>query len=118
MTDDLLVTSTKELVLGKPGLRIIAGDLNHSSSSLSQTDLWRQAGWVECQEYAAQHWGQDIQPTCKGATVDFIWLSLEAAALLTRVTLTDDFQEHATVRAFRIALIKCTGGRSRLTSLD
>ena len=32
MTDDLLVTLTKELVLGKQGLRIIAGDFNHSSS--------------------------------------------------------------------------------------
>ena len=96
MTDDLLVTLTKDLVLGKQGLRIIAGDFNHSSSSLSQTDLWRQAGWVECQEYAAQHWGQDIQPTCKGATVrDFLWLSPEAAALLKRVTVTDDFQASA-----------------------
>ena len=99
-TDSLLETYTKEIVLGRKGVRVICGDYNHSEGSLEQLSLWRQAGWVEAQTLALSRWQQVEQHTCKYATKrDFLYLSPEAAAACASVTVRHDFAEHATVIA-------------------
>ena len=100
LTDELLKPITEEVVLGRRGPRAILGDFNHSIDALFQTQIWLQCGWVEVQCMALARWQQEIQPTCKGRTVrDFVWLSPEAAAMCTSVSVMDTFAEHSTVIA-------------------
>ncbi|OLP89203.1 LINE-1 reverse transcriptase-like [Symbiodinium microadriaticum] len=99
-TNDLLVPLTKELVLGRKGPRIIGGDFNHDAESLQCTHIWRNQGWCEAQELRLQRWQIPLEPTCKGATRrDFLWLSPEAVALCTGVSVEHHFAEHATLSA-------------------
>ena len=99
-TNAMLSHVTRELVLGSHGIRLIVGDFNHSLAQLSETDIWRQHGWAEAQEVAQLWWAQEPQATCKGTTVrDFVWLSPEALTVLSRVHVTEIFQEHSTVIA-------------------
>ena len=97
-TDDLLATLTREVVLGSSSVRMIVGDMNHPADKLAQVELWQQMGWVECQAFAHQAWGQPVCNTCKGSTVrDYSFLSPEAQSLLAAVQVFDTFQEHSTV---------------------
>ncbi|CAJ1337775.1 unnamed protein product [Effrenium voratum] len=90
LTDRLLATITREMVVGFQGVRVVAGDFNHDESALPQIALWKQHGWVETQQLALALWQQQPQPTCKGATQrDLIFLSPEAAALTQRVRVKD-----------------------------
>ena len=100
LTDTLLSTLTREVVLGAKGFRIICGDFNHDASSLHQCQLWQANGWVEAQALAQTLWDAPVQPTCKNATHrDFIWLSPEAASYCVQVRVAEVFQEHSTVIA-------------------
>ncbi|CAE6966038.1 aquIMA [Symbiodinium sp. CCMP2592] len=105
-TERLLETLTHELVLGRKGIRMIAGDFNHWHEHLHQVAIWKQQGWIEAQDLAAIRWQTPLVPTCKGSTHrDFIFLSPEAAALCESVRVQETFAEHATV----IAGIRLTG---------
>ncbi|CAJ1372896.1 unnamed protein product, partial [Effrenium voratum] len=98
LTDQLLTTVTKEVVLGMQGVRIIAGDFNMTADSSPQIAIWRQHGWQEAQQLAHSLWQQPPQPTCKGATTpDMLFLSPEAAALVLRVRVEDVYMEHSSV---------------------
>ncbi|CAJ1381605.1 unnamed protein product [Effrenium voratum] len=98
LTDRLLATITREIVVGLQGVRVVAGDFNHDESTLPQIALWKQHGWVEAQQLALALWQQQPQPTCKGATQrDLIFLSPEAAALTQRVRIKDVYMEHSSV---------------------
>ena len=71
---------------------------NANESQLPCFDVWRQHGWQSAQTLAWQLWGQEPQATCKGSTSpDMIWLSPEAAALCSKVFVTQTFAEHATI---------------------
>jgi len=99
-TDLLLSALTKEVVIGARGFRVIVGDFNQDHERLQQCAVWRTQGWVELQDLAQRLWNRPPQPTCKHATRrDFIWLSPEAASLCTGASITDTFQEHATLLA-------------------
>ena len=112
-TNELLVPLTKEIVLGRRGPRIIGGDLNHDADSLQCTHIWREQGWCEAQELRLQRWQIPLEPTCKGATRrDFLWLSPEAVALCTGVTVENHFAEHATLS---VVLTVPEQGRSIVT---
>ena len=58
LTDQLLSTVTKEVVLGMQGVRIIAGDFNMTAGSSPQIAIWRQHGWQEAQQLARSLWQQ------------------------------------------------------------
>ena len=99
-TNRLLQDFTREVVLGRRGIRIICGDINHEFSALSEIDIWSREGWVECQDAAWMRWHQPPVPTCKHATRrDAVFLSPEAAALLESVQVFNCFADHATVVA-------------------
>ena len=84
--------------MGRSGPRLIAGDLNHDAGSLCEVQIWRR---VEAQELALARWGREVCPTSKGAKVrDFLFLSLEAAALCRQVEVRDIFQQHSLVVAW------------------
>ena len=53
-TDSMLEVFTKEIILGRKGIRVVAGDYNHPESSLQQLAVWRQQGWVEAQTLASR----------------------------------------------------------------
>ena len=100
LTEKLLSVLTAEILYGASGPRAICGDFNASSDSLQAFQCWRMMGWRSVQEWAAQKWGQEIKPTCKGSSeVDMIWLSPEALAMCDAVAVHDHFAEHATVVA-------------------
>ena len=100
LTEELLKPITTELVLGRRGPRIICGDFNHSIDALLQTQVWMRCGWVEAQRLAFDRWNIEVRPTCKGSTVrDYVWLSPEAAAMCTAVSVREVFAEHSTVIA-------------------
>ena len=72
----------------------------NSESSLAQVRVWQQRGWIEAQTLAFARWGQAEVFTCKHATKrDCIYLSPEAAAICTAVSVWDQFAEHSTVLA-------------------
>ena len=99
-TDDLLTTITKQLVLGRPGPRFVAGDFNHSPEDLSEIQHWLSLGWVEVQSLANARWQQQITPTCKNKTVrDMIFVSPELACWCQAVSVGHCFADHATVFA-------------------
>ena len=99
-TDRLLRDFSREVILGRKGIRIVCGDFNHSFSSLSEVDLWVREGWVECQDAAWQRWQQPPAATCKHSTRrDAVFLSPEAASLLESVQVFNCFADHATVVA-------------------
>lgn len=100
LTEQLLTTVTKEVVLGTSGCRIIQGDFNQPADRLDAFQIWRHYGWVEAQCLAKDLWGRHIEATCKNAsTVDLMWLSPEAAMLCVQVGTMDVFADHLTVYA-------------------
>ena len=100
LTEQLLTTVTKEVVLGTSGCRIIQGDFNQPADGLDAFQIWRHYGWVEAQCLAKDLWGRHIEATCKNAsTVDLMWLSPEAAMLCVQVGTMDVFADHLTVYA-------------------
>ena len=99
-TEAILEPLTKELVLGRSGPCLIAGDFNQSHEALPQIQVWIHQGWSEVQLLAQHRWLQPVCPTCKNATHrDMLWVSPELAAMLQSVELQDIFQEHSTVIA-------------------
>ena len=99
-TESLLACLTKELVHGRSGFRVIAGDFNQDENALEQIQVWRSLGWVEIQTLAASRWGHLEVNTCKNATKrDMIYVSPEAAAFASAVQITQVFADHDTVVA-------------------
>ena len=100
LTEELLTTITKEVVIGAQGCRIIQGDFNQPVDGLQAFQLWRHYGWVEAQCLANHRWGRPISATRKNSTtVDHLWLSPEAAMLCVQVGTFDVFADHQTVFA-------------------
>ena len=92
---------TERLVRQSSGLRFIAGDFNQEDGAINSMHQWADAGWINAQQWAAQHLGKEIQPTCKqNSTKDHIFLSPELAQYLRDVLVEDNtFADHAVVRA-------------------
>ena len=100
LTQQLLSSLTRDVVIGGAGPRIIAGDYNCSATQLEEFQIWERYGWVEVQHHAQRCWQRTPVPTCKQATtVDMIWMSPEAARLCTNVGDVDMFAEHTTIFA-------------------
>eukprot|EP00435_Cladocopium_sp_Y103_P042710 s112_g11.t2 len=83
------------------GLRFVAGDWNVTEGSLPVFTLLEQAGFQEVQNLAFARWGHSVKPTCKQVTrKDFLFVSPELAALLTKVdVIADVWADHAIVQA-------------------
>lgn len=95
LTQTLLCTATEEIVLGCTGPQLVCGDLNCTSTSLEAFEIWRNHGWLSLQDFAASHWGWEIDPTCKNVTErDFIWRSPEALDLLCNISVKEAFCDH------------------------
>ena len=99
-TDSILEVFTKEVVLGRRGIRAVCGDFNHSEQALEQIAVCKSHGWQEAQTLASARWGQEEVMTCKFATKrDFVYLSPEAVAACVAVQVRQDYAEHSTVLA-------------------
>ena len=99
-TEELLAPLTREVVLGRHGPRIIAGDMNHSVSTSSEMAIWAAKGWRELQDLALERWGRPVEMTCKQATRhDYIWLSPEAVALCRGADTHHVFADHIVLEA-------------------
>ena len=99
-TESILEPLTREVVLGRHGPRIIAGDFNHPTHALRDLGIWMEKGWVELQSLALARWGRPIENTCKEASRhDFIWLSPEAAALCRSADYHRIFADHIVLEA-------------------
>ena len=106
LTSAMLATLTEEVVIGRSGLRFIAGDLNLESTALEAFAHWRSLGWEECQTFALRHFNRQPTFTCKGSTSpDQIWLSPELQQFVQAVDSSDEiFSDHA---ALQVSLSVC-----------
>ena len=94
-TEQILKPLTREIVFGRRGPRVIAGDFNHPAESSGEIAIWREQGWQEIQDLALARWSSQIEMTCKGASRhDFIWLSPEAATLCCGLAVHHSFADH------------------------
>ena len=99
-TERILGPLTRELILGRHGPRVIAGDFNHPISALRDLGIWMENGWVALQSLAQARWGTPIANTCKDATRhNFVWLSPEAAALCQGSMTHRLFADHLVLEA-------------------
>eukprot|EP00435_Cladocopium_sp_Y103_P058014 s101_g20.t1 len=101
-TDSILEHLTERIVFQSRGMRMIGGDLNQDDpDALEQFAVWRQHGFVEIQDLAAQMWNQPIKPTCHHKTrKDQLWISPEMIPYLIGVTVDATvFPDHATLVA-------------------
>ena len=101
-TDQVLEQLTERIVFQSKGFRIICGDFNQEDhDSLEQFTTWRNHGFMEIQDIAAQKWGQCIRPTCHGKTrKDHMWISPELIPRLLAVDVDASFfADHAVVVA-------------------
>ena len=99
-TDQILENLTEKIVFQSKGFRIICGDFNQDDQdALEQFTIWRNHGFVEIQDIAAQQWGYQVKPTCHQKTrKDHMWLSPELIPRLVDVTVDSTvFPDHATV---------------------
>lgn len=97
-TDQILENLTERIVFQSKGYRILCGDLNQDDpDALEQFAIWREHGFMEVQDIAAQKWGQSIQPTCHGKTrKDHMWISPELIPKLRKVIVDPTyFADHA-----------------------
>ena len=98
-SNSLLEKLIEKVVFQSCGPRVICGDFNQTYDALSQTQVLKDAGFVELQVYAQQRWGSSILNTCKGKSVkDFVWISRELIPFLTHVTVDSTwFADHSLV---------------------
>eukprot|EP00435_Cladocopium_sp_Y103_P058544 s772_g20.t1 len=98
LSDQLLTTFTREVVIGMSGIRILVGDYNQEPGDLVQQQLWAQYGWCNAQTLGVSNLHHVWMPTCKHATErDQIWLSPEAAQLMRAIHIQEQFADHATL---------------------
>eukprot|EP00438_Fugacium_kawagutii_P025565 Skav230000 [mRNA] locus=scaffold17:139230:143765:- [translate_table: standard] len=100
-TDEILSCLTDRIVFQSCGMRAILGDFNHSQDKLPQFSRWRDAGFMEIQDFAWTKWKIPPKPTCKGSTrVDMVWLSPELLKHVVAVTVDDTwYADHSVVFA-------------------
>ena len=99
-TERLLQPLTREVVLGRKGPRIIAGDFNHPAEACREIAIWQGEGWQELQDIALARWGTPVEMTCKGASRhDFVWLSPKAIALCHGASVHHSFADHVVLEA-------------------
>ena len=98
LSDALLETFTREVVIGMPGVRLLVGDFNQEPGSLQQQQIWELYGWQSVQQYGEHALGHAISPTCKHSTQpDQIWASPEALRLLRSIQVHEHFADHCTL---------------------
>ena len=98
LSNELLSTFTKEVVIGMSGIRTIQGDFNYDPLELDQQRVWHQYGRRSAQAVSAELFDHEITATCKGVTErDQIWLSPEAIQILRRFSIHEDFADHSTL---------------------
>ena len=101
-TDSILEHLTERIIFQSRGYRIICGDFNQDDpEALEQFTLWRNHGFVEVQDLAAQRWNTPIRPTCHQKTrKDQMWISPELIPRLVGVEVDATvFPDHANVVA-------------------
>ena len=118
-TNSLIDHLTREIILGRQGLRFVAGDFNASADKLAAIHMWKQCGWVEAQELHQQLTGQPPLPTYRGQPrPDRLHLSPELAGCFRDCQVKQDFADHATIRANFVlpdshaATFTCAGSNS------
>lgn len=98
LSDQLLETFTREVVIGMQGIRLLVGDYNQEPNVLLQQRIWEQYGWCNAQQHGLHMLAHTWHPTCKHATEpDQIWLSPEAARLLRAIGVHEHFADHCTL---------------------
>ena len=101
-TDHILEQLTERVVFQSKGYRIICGDFNQEDpEALDQFTIWRNQGFMEIQDVAAQKWGYRVQNACHGKTrKDHVWISPELIPRLVDVRVDSTFfPDHAIVVA-------------------
>ena len=100
-TDQICQYITERLLQHSHGLRFIAGDLNQPDGALQNMLAWKEAGWVNVQQWALERLGKPIEVTCKNKTTkDHIYVSPELAQYLKDVEVQQDwFPDHAVLIA-------------------
>eukprot|EP00435_Cladocopium_sp_Y103_P066420 s304_g28.t1 len=107
LSDQVLETFTREVVMGMSGVRILQGDFNQHPGALVQQQLWARYGWRNAQDAAVELLNHEWMATCKNATEpDQIWLSPEALHLLRGIAIRSHFADHMTV-SVQLLLPKC-----------
>eukprot|EP00435_Cladocopium_sp_Y103_P046759 s1838_g13.t1 len=95
-TNHLLNQVVKELGMSRGGPRFIMGDLNHELPALEGWATLQAEGWVDIQDYAAEHWNREHTMTFRQATItDHILVSPELIPFLQRVQTWDWFSDHS-----------------------
>ena len=98
LSDSLLETYTREIVIGVQGVRLIQGDFNQAPGHLQQQQIWMRYGWMNLQSLAEQCLDHQHVMTCKHATEpDQIWLSPEACRLFRQIHVHENFTDHCTL---------------------
>ena len=98
LSDQLLETFTREVVIGMSGIRLLVGDYNQDPGALVQQQVWERYGWCNAQTLGIDTLQHEWMPTCKHATErDQIWLSPEAAQLMRGISIQEHFADHATI---------------------
>eukprot|EP00435_Cladocopium_sp_Y103_P032314 s106_g8.t1 len=107
LSDQVLETFTREVVMGMSGVRILQGDYNQNPGALVQQQIWERYGWRNAQSAAVDLLNHEWMATCKNATEpDQIWLSPEALHLLRGIAIRSHFADHMTV-SIQLLLPKC-----------
>lgn len=101
LTESLCQKVSDVIVHNQHGMRFIAGDFNQVDGALPSMVSWIAAGWVNVQQWAKDHFDQEIQCTCKGVTTrDHIFVSPELARYLKQVHVEHDwFPDHSVLWA-------------------
>ena len=100
IAEELLEPITEQIVVGRDGPRLICGDFNQKPGRLKATQLWREYGWVEIQEFMLAVHQVPAKPTRKGSSSpDQIWVSPQLAACLVNSAVWQIYPDHATVVA-------------------
>eukprot|EP00438_Fugacium_kawagutii_P002896 Skav223707 [mRNA] locus=scaffold2379:70914:75548:+ [translate_table: standard] len=100
-TNHLLGLLTRRIVAQSHGPRIIMGDWNMALCDVEWTQMWKDHGFFDLQEFAHLRWSQDIQYTYKQkSTIDHIWCSRELAPWIQSVHVDASwYTDHSIVYA-------------------
>eukprot|EP00438_Fugacium_kawagutii_P032762 Skav206031 [mRNA] locus=scaffold1314:405963:416245:+ [translate_table: standard] len=100
LSERMLEAVTEQLVCGRQGPRIIAGDFNNAPGSLDVMKVWASYGFMELQSFMCSVFGVTPKPTCKGSTQpDQLWISPELLPFIVNSAVWSVFPDHSVVIA-------------------
>eukprot|EP00435_Cladocopium_sp_Y103_P028919 s1865_g7.t1 len=95
-TNKMIDKVVQEIGMSRSGPRFILGDLNHNLEDLTGWATLQALGWVDIQDYAAEHWGREHTMTFRNSSItDHILVSPELLPLVRRVQSWSWFADHA-----------------------